>query len=126
MEHRLDRYETTQDGEYKTHITEPQEVPSDVVILHEERRHLEYEISSIEKIMETDSKYDLVTPEHWNERLTECRTRMARIDILLQRQKLIDEQAAIQGTIDLHCAGLIKCNTRYLEIAEELKQMEVQ
>jgi len=126
MDNQLERYERAQDAEYQAYLNEPQEVPSDAVILHEERRHLEYEIISIEKIMETDSKYDLVTPEHWNERLTECRTRMARIDLLLKRQKLIDEQATIQGTIDLHCAGLIKCNTRYLEIESELKQTEGQ
>jgi hypothetical protein len=37
----------------------------------------------------------------------------------------MDEQAAIQGTIELHCKGLIKCNLRILDIEAELKQMEV-
>ena len=127
-DNRLDRYENGQDAEYQTYLNEPAEVeaPDDTTILHEERRHLTYEISSIEKILEIDNKYDLVTPEHWKARLDECNSRMAMIDVMLKRQKLIDEQAAIQGTIELHCAGLIKCNTRYLEIESELKQMEVQ
>ena len=66
-----------------------------------------------------------MTAEQWQERLTECRAQLVRIDKLIARQKLIDEQGAIQGTIDLHCQGLIKCNTRILEIESELKQMEV-
>ena len=40
-------------------------------------------------------------------------------------EKLIHEQATIQGTIELHCKGLIKCNLRILDIEAELKQMEV-
>ena len=125
MDNRLERYENGQDAEYQAYLNEPQEAEGEVVALHDERRHLMHEIRAIEGILAIDDKYSLVTPAHWNERLVECKARIEKIDGLLKRQMLIEEQAAIQGTIDLHCAGLIKCNTRFLEIAEELKQMEV-
>ena len=120
---RLDRYENGQDAEYKAYVSEPQEESAE--LLHSTRAYLVIEIARIEKHLAEGDSDEYVTAEQWQERLTECRAQLGRIDTLLQRQKLIDEQSAIQGTIDLHCAGLIKCNTRYLEIESELKQMEV-
>jgi hypothetical protein len=125
MEHRLERYQDQQDAEYATSMNEPREAEDDVAILYEERRHVTYEINAIEGVLATDDKYSLVTPEHWNERLAECKARIAMIDTMLEREKLIHEQKVIQGTIDLHCKGLIKCNMRILEIEAQLKQMEV-
>jgi len=85
--------------------------------LNTEQRYLVYEIRGIQKVMAIDDKYSLVTPAEWHARLAECRTRLRRL--------LEEEQNTIQGTIDLHCAGLIRCNTRFLELAAAIKQMEV-
>lgn len=113
MDHRLDRYQDQSDSEYATYLDDTgyPATPMD------EATYLLYEIRGIEKILAIDDKHDLVTPEHWHERLKECRTRRADL--------LINEQASLQGTIDLHCQGLIQCNMRYLEIEAELKQVGV-
>jgi hypothetical protein len=112
MDSKLATYQDQQDSDYATYLQgESAPTPQD------ERAYLTYEIRGIEKILATDDKYSLVTPAHWNERLTECRTRLRRL--------LEEEQATIQGTIDLHCAGLIRCNTRQIEIEAELAGMEV-
>ena len=124
MDNRLERYENGQDAEYQAYLNEPQEEAAD--LLYSMRSYLMLEIPRIEKHLAENDCDRYVTAEQWQERLTECQAQLVRIDLLLKRQKLIDEQASIQGTIDLHCQGLIKCNTRILEIESELKQMEVQ
>jgi len=110
----LDRHLDEADSTYASYPESDNEI---VDTLSDEQRHLIYEIRGVQKIMAIDDKYDLVTPAEWHERLAECRTRL--------RALLEEEQNTIQGTIDLHCAGLIRCNTRFLEIASVLKQMEV-
>jgi len=124
MDNRLERYEGTQDAEYQAYLSEPQDTGAD--LLYSMRSYLMLEIPRIEQHLAEDACDRYVTAEQWQERLTDCRAQLVRIDKLIKRQKLIDEQGAIQGTIDLHCQGLIKCNTRILEIESELKQMEVQ
>jgi hypothetical protein len=120
MEHRLERYQDQQDAEYATAQREPLGV-----IYHDERIYLMREIGRIEKHLAEDEIDQYVPAEAWQERLADCKARLAKIDSLIERQKLVDEQATIQATIDLHCVGLIKCNTRILEIEGQLKQMEV-
>ncbi len=120
MEHRLERVQDQQDREYATAQREPLGH-----FYHDERIYLMREISKIEKHLAEDEIDQYVPAEAWRERMADCKVQLAKIDTLLERQKLIDEQATIQATIDLHCVGLIKCNTRILEIESELKQMEV-
>ena len=114
MDSKLERYLEQQDSEYATYLEGDTGEPASP---DTESRYLLYEIRGIEKILAIDDKYSLVTPEHWRERLRECRGRLKRL--------LLDEQASIQGVIDIHCQGLIKCNTRYLEIEAELRETEV-
>ena len=114
MEHRLERYLEQQETEYATYLESDNGTP---ITPMDESRYLIYEIRGIQKILATDDKYDLVTPAHWHERLRECRDRLKRL--------LIDEQASIQGVIQSHCEALILCNTRYLEIEAELKEVGV-
>jgi len=124
MDNTLERYERVQDAEFQAYVSEPQETGAD--LLYSMRSYLLLEIPRIEQHLAEGDSDEYVTAEQWQERLTECRAQLVRIDKLIARQKLIDEQGAIQGTIDLHCQGLIKCNTRILEIEDQLKQMEVQ
>lgn len=114
MDSRLDRYLDQQDSAYTTYL---ESSIDNIGTVSDKARQLTYEIRAIEKILETDSKYDLVTPEHWNEQLTDCRTRLAHL--------LRMERMTLQGTIDLHCAGLVKCNTRQIEIEAELAGLGV-
>jgi len=114
MDSRLDRYLDQQDAAYTTYLESSVE---NITSVSDKARQLTYEIRAIEKILETDSKYNLVTPEHWFEQLTDCRTRLKRL--------LQTEASTIRATIDLHCAGLIKCNTRQLEIEAELAGLGV-
>ena len=124
MEHRLERYQDQQDSEFATAEQELEEAPDEMTILHEERRHLGYEIHAIESIVATDDEYSIVTPEHWNERLAECRARLAMVESMLKLAKLKEEYRALDGTKELHCAGLIKCNTRQIAIEAEIRQLE--
>jgi hypothetical protein len=117
MDHKLDRYLDQQDRDYVTATAylesdnEIQTTPQD------ERTYLTWEIRGIEKILAIDDKYSLVTPAEWNDRLLECRLRLGRL--------LEQERKTLQGVIDLHCEGLIKCNTRILELEAEMAEMEV-
>jgi len=124
MEHRLERYQDQQDGEFATAEREP-EGAAGLELVYSTRAYLTMEIARIEKHLSDGDCDEYVTAEAWQERLTELKARLAVNDTLVARQKLIDEQAAIRGTIDLHCLGLTKCNMRFLEIESELKQMEV-
>jgi len=112
MDSRLERYLDQQDSAYTAYL---ESSIDNISTVSDRARQLTYEIRGIEKILAIDDKYSLVTPEHWHEQLRECRGRLKSL--------LIEEQASIQGTIDLHCQGLIKCNTRWLEIEAELKQV---
>jgi hypothetical protein len=129
MEHRLERYQDQQDAEYATLERGPQEAPDDLTILYEERRHLTYEIRAIEGIIETDDKYSLVTPEHWNARLAECNARLAMIDGQLKREQLHEESRTIHKTIMLHFDGIDALNKRQGEVDAQIaaidEQMEV-
>jgi hypothetical protein len=125
MEHRLERYQDQQDREFATAMREPQQSDAVGDLIYSTRAYLTMEISRIEKHLADGDCDEFVTAEAWQERLTELKARLATNDILMARQKLMDEQAAIQGTIELHCKGLIKCNLRILDIEAELKQMEV-
>jgi hypothetical protein len=126
MEHRLQRHQDQQDAEYATAQRAPQEAEGGARLLRDAQIYLNREISRIEMHLANNETDMFVTVEAWTERLEDCKVELARIETLLERQKLIDEQATIQATVDLHCVGLIKCNTRILEIESELKQMEVQ
>ena len=125
VEHRLERYQDQQDAEFATAERES-EGAAGLELVYSTRAYLTMEISRIEKHLADGDCDEYVTVEAWQERLTELKARLAVNDTLVARQKLIDEQAAIRGTIDLHCLGLTKCNMRFLEIESELKQMEVQ
>jgi len=125
VEHRLERYQDQQDAEFATAMREPKEAAGGARLLHDARNYLTREIGRIEMHLANNETDQFVTVEAWRERLADCKSELARVERLLQREKLIDEQAAIQGTIDLHCRGLIECNMRVLEIESELKQMEV-
>ena len=112
MDSKLATYLDQQDSDYAAYLHgEDTPTPQD------ERTYLTYEIRGIEKILATDDKYSLVTPEHWYERLTECKARLGRL--------LVEERMTLQGTIDLHCQGLIRCNTRQIEIEAQLASMGV-
>jgi hypothetical protein len=112
MDSKLDRYLDQQDSVYATYLEDQSEGT-----IEDERTYLATEIRYIEKLLSSeDADTGFVTPTEWHGRLNECKTRL--------RNLLTAEQTTIQGTIDLHCAGLIKCNTRYLEIEAELKQLE--
>ena len=124
VEHRLERYQDQQDAECATAERES-EGAAGLELVYSTRAYLTAEIRRIEKHLADGDCDEYVTVEAWQERLTELRARLAVNDTLVARQKLIDEQAAIRGTIDLHCLGLTKCNMRFLEIESELKQMEV-
>jgi len=125
VEHRLERHQDQQDAEYATYLNAPQESAAGLELVYSTRAYLTAEIRRIEKHLADGDCDEYVTAEAWQERLTELKARLAVNDTLVARQKLIDEQAAIRGTIDLHCLGLTKCNMRFLEIEAELKQMEV-
>ena len=124
VEHRLERYQDQQDAEFATAERES-EGAAGLELVYSTRAYLTAEIRRIEKHLADGDCDEYVTVEAWQERLTELKARLAVNDTLVARQKLIDEQAAIRGTIDLHCLGLTKCNMRFLEIESELKQMEV-
>ena len=114
MDSKLATYLDQQDAAYTTYLESSIDNISSV---SDKARQLTYEIRAIEKILETDSKYGLVTPEHWFEQLTECKASLVR---LLQQ-----ERATLTGTIELHCQGLIKCNTRQIEIEAQLAGLGV-
>jgi len=125
VEHRLERYQDQQDAEYATHLSAPQESAAGLELVYSTRAYLTMEISRIEKHLADGDCDEYVTVEAWQERLTELKARLAVNNVLVARQKLMAEQAAIQGTIELHCKGLIQCNLRILDIESELKAMEV-
>ena len=125
MEHRLERYQDQQDAEYATHLSAPQESAAGLELVYSTRAYLTMEIGRIEKHLADGDCDEYVTVEAWQERLTELKARLAVNNVLVARQKLMAEQAAIQGTIELHCKGLIQCNLRILDIESELKAMEV-
>jgi len=125
VEHRLERYQDQQDAEYATHLSAPQESAAGLELVYSTRAYLTMEIGRIEKHLADGDCDEYVTVEAWQERLTELKARLAVNNVLVARQKLMAEQAAIQGTIELHCKGLIQCNLRILDIESELKAMEV-
>jgi len=114
MDSRLDRYLDQQDSAYTAYLESSVE---NITSVSDKARQLTYEIRAIEKILETDSKYNLVTPDQWHEQLADCKARLTSL--------LRQERVTLQGTIDLHCAGLVKCNTRQIEIEAELAGLGV-
>jgi len=124
VEHRLERYQDQQDAEFATAERES-EGAAGLELVYSTRAYLTMEIGRIEKHLADGDCDEYVTVEAWQERLTELKARLAVNNVLVARQKLMAEQAAIQGTIELHCKGLIQCNLRILDIESELKAMEV-
>ena len=84
----------------------------------DEQTYLEREIAYIVRHLESGNHLDsLVSPEQWNDRLTECKGRLRRL--------LEQEASTLKATSQLHCEGLIKIHLRQLELEAELRELEV-
>ena len=112
MDSKLATYLDQQDKAYATYLRGDQ-----LASKNDERIYLMREISCIEKHLANDESDNLVTPAQWYDRLVECRTRLRRI---LER-----EHETLARTIHLHSEGLVKCNTRQIELEAQLEALEV-
>jgi len=113
MDSKLATYQDQQDSDYATYLNgEYTPTPND------QRLYLVTEIRKIEAHLANDECDEYVTPREWNGRLIECRLRLRRL--------LQNEQETLQKTIHLHCEGLIRCNTRLIDLEAEMLAIEAE
>lgn len=129
MDSRLDSYLDQQDRDYTTFI-EGQRFEEDrrrESLSPRERRieDLEHEHAYLEREVRAFQRNYSITHEEWKSETNRCIERLSRVSIELEDEKMRAELDLIQATVDLHCQGLIKLNTRRFEIESQLARMEV-
>ena len=129
MDSKLATYLDQQDSDYATYANErfEEEDRRRASLSPRERRieDLEHEHAYLEREVRAFQRNYSITHEEWKSQTNRCIERLSRVSIELEDEKMRAELDLIQATVDLHCAGLIKLNTRRFEIESQLARMEV-